>query len=289
MLALLLLLTLFLLVFVISYWSMHLYPRLRPFRYSHHTEQQLPLACGSSQMQTLASQYQLHGVVARCETDIERVDAMLNWVYDRWEPQPGHSAGTGNPLEILARAQNGERFGRSDYVTVLAYALQAIEVPTRLLELHTRDSHWRPWGGHYRGLEVFLRDRHCWCWLDAQHDAIIINKETFCSALDIKDAMLDRDNRLEMLSTLGVVDIDSYLKGLAPFLDVLITRPLGQQRRIALVPPQLSFPRRHHWLGPTLYDQLCLSREVFYASHPVSQVLPTPIRRPKFYTHPVSA
>ena len=289
MLALLSVLTLFLLGFVVGYWSMHLYPRLRPFRYSHHTETQLPASSTTSQLQTLAKLYDLPSKVADCRSDAERVDALVRWAHEQWKPQPGHSAGTDNPLGILSRAAQGERFSRADYVTVLANALQAIDMPTRLLELHTRDSHWRPFGGYYQGLEVFLRDKQKWVWVDAQYDAVILNHGEFCSALEIKEALLDWNNGLELASAEGITDIDSYLTFLGPFLDIFIAHPLGQPRRFALVPPQLKFPRRHHGLGRTLYDQRCHSKDVFYAGHPTPQIVPTPIRPRAFRPHSVSA
>ncbi len=289
MLALLCVLTLFLLSFVVGYWSLHLYPRLRPFRYSHHTEPELPTSTVTSQMKTMATLYDLDSVITECHTDAERIDALVRWTQERWSPQPGRQAGTDNPLDILARAAQGERFCRSDYVTVLAHALQALDLPTRLLELHTRDSHWRPVGGYYKGLEVFLRDQHRWVWVDAQYDAVILNGGEFCSALEIKDALLDWNNRLELASAEGITDIDSYMAFLAPFLDILIAQPLGQHQRFALIPPQLRFPRRHHGLGRTLYDQHCHSKDVFYARHPLAQVIPTPIRPMAFRPRTVSA
>lgn len=281
MLALLSVLTLFLLVFIVGFWSLHLYPRLRPFRYSHHTEPQLPVSSTTSQLRTLAQLYDLHAIIDDCSSDAERVDALLRWTHEQWEPQPGRASGTSNPLDILARAGRGERFDRADYVTVLANALQAVDLPTRLIELHTRDSHWRPLGGDYRGLEVFFRDQHRWVWVDAQYDAVILNNGTYCNALDIKHALLDWNNGLELKSAEGITDIDSYLGFLGHYLDIVIAQPLGQSRRFALVPPQLRFPRRHHGFGRYLYDQQCHSRAVFYASHPIPQIVP-------ILTHPTA-
>lgn len=275
MLALIGILSLFLLAFGVCYWSLNHYSRLRPFRFSPGTEMPLPEPKRTQLMAVLAQRYQLDDVIKHARLDSERLDALLRWALNRWDPQAGQRSGSHNPLDILARVSQGEQFGRGDYVTVLSHALQAMGIPTRQIELHTRDSHWRPLGGCYTGLEAFLSEENTWVWVDAQYDAIILNKGRYCSALDIKDALLSRTDELELISALEGTDIDSYLAFLAPFLDVVIAQPLGQSRRFALIPPQLRFPRRHHLLGRILYDQVCHSRDTFYATKDLNQLIPT--------------
>jgi hypothetical protein len=278
MLALLVILSLFLLGFGICYWSLNLYPKLRPFRYSAGTEMPLPEPRRTQSMAVLAQRYQLDTEIRHCRLDSERLDVLLRWTLNRWEPKAGKDSGSHNPLDILARLGHGEQFGRTDYVTVLSHALQATGIPTRLVELHTRDSHWRPLGGYYTGLEAFLSEESKWVWVDAQYDAIILNEGRYCSALDIKDALLSRTHQLELISAIEGTEIDSYLAFLAPFLDIVVGQPLGQSRRFALIPPQLGFMRRHHALGRNLYDQACHSRDTFYAALELNQLIPT---RPK--------
>lgn len=286
MLALLVILSLFLMVFGVCYWSLNHYPRSRPFRYSPGSEMPLPDPKRTQLMAVLAQRYELETIIKHARLDSERLDALQRWTLNRWEPQNGRRSGSHNPLDILARVSQGEQFGRSDFVTVLGHALQAVGISARLVELHTRDSHWRPLGGSYTGLEVFLSEENTWVWVDAQYDAIILNKGRYCSALDIKDALLSRTHELELISALEGTDIDSYLAFLAPFLDVIIAQPLGQSRRFALIPPQLRFPRRHHLFGRTLYDQVCHSRDTFYAVRELNQLIPT---RPKSTFRPRTA
>lgn len=278
MLALLVILSLFLMVFGLCYWSLNHYARSRLFRYSPGSEMPLPEPRRTQLMAVLAQRYELDTVIQHARRDSERLDALLRWALNRWEPQAGRSSGSNNPLDILARVSQGEQFGRSDFVTVLSHALQAMGIPARMVELHTRDSHWRPLGGCYTGLEAFLSEENTWVWVDAQYDAIILNRGKYCSALEIKDALLSRTHELELISALEGTDIDSYLAFLAPFLDVVIAQPLGQSRRFALIPPQLRFPRRHHLFGRRLYDQVCHSRDTFYQVHDLNQLIPT---RPK--------
>jgi hypothetical protein len=275
MLALLVISSLFIVGFGIGFWSLNYYPKLRPFRYSAGTEVPLPEPRRTQLMAVLAQRYSLETETRHCRLDSERLDVLLRWTLNCWEPKAGHSSGSRNPLDILSRVSHGEQFGPSDFVTVLSHALQATGIPTRLVELHARDSHWRPLGGYYTGLEAYLSEKNQWVWVDAQYDAIILNQGRYCSALDIKDALLSRTHQLELISAVEGTNIDSYLAYLAPFLDIVIGQPLGQNRRFALIPPQLGFMRRYHALGRNLYDQVCHSRDTFYSALELKQLLPT--------------
>lgn len=263
-------------VFLIGYWSMHIFPAPRPFRYNSSSEVRVPEARKTSLHVTLLNQYQLQGRLQEALTDSERIYAIVTWVHSLWSPE-AKSARSDNTLAIISRAKKGERFRRDDYVTVIADALMAVDIPARIVSLCTRDTGFRPFHSMYRGIEYFDRDHLKWAWLDARFGIRVVKGFTPLNAIEIKDAILHQE--LVDLDNNAQLDADQYLTMLTPYLDILISRPIGQTKKIALVPPQLKF-WKHKWLiGEKLFDMRCQSLKTYYVSHPIKQLVAPNWRR----------
>ena len=258
-------------VYLIGFWSTRSFPALRPYRFNQSSDVQLPEARQTTLHTTFASRNGLNAVVASALSDADRIEALLAWAHALWTPLPGRHANSSNPQTIVSRALNGERFSRSDINTVLAHAMMAVDIPTRLVTLKTRDCTWRPLASHYVGIEYFDRDHFKWVWLDGSYGVRLLDEFQPLSALDIKNALLDQ--KLLMASPdRPNIDVDEYLEGLSPYLDIVVAQPIGQTRTYALVPPQLKLHRRKWLIGPRQYDVSCHSAQAFYASHPVHQL-----------------
>lgn len=264
-------LTTVLVVYLIGFWSTRHFPKLRPYRFNQNSDVQLPEARQTALHTTFATRNGLHAVVASAITDAESIEALTAWAQALWTPQAGRHSNSRNPQTIVSRAQNGERFSRTDYNTVLAHALMAVGIPARLVTLKTRDCTWRPLSSHYMGIEYYDREHFKWVWLDGGYGIRVINEFRPLNALEIKEALLEH-SLLTLSPDRPNIDTDDYLDGLSPYLDIIIAQPIGQTRTYALVPPQLRLNRRKWLLGQRQYDVRCHSSQVYYASHPVNQL-----------------
>lgn len=268
---LLLFLTIVLMAYSTGYWSTRIFPKARPFRYNQTADIHIPEARQTMLHKTFASRYNLNDAVSGTLSDSDRIEALVNWTHSLWQPQPGRSAKSSNPISIVARAKNGERFSRSEYTLVLANAMQAVGIPTRYTTLRTRDCAWRPLSSRYVGIEYFDQDHFKWVWLDAQFGVRVLRNQKPLNILEMKDALLN-SHLLELQPDFKHMDIEEYLLKLEPYLDVVIACPIGQQKRYALIPPQLKFHKNKWLVGKKMYDITCHSTTSFYASHPIKQL-----------------
>ncbi len=271
MLYLLLSLSLLSVTVSVLYWSTHIYRPFRPYRYNKTTDIRIVEARRTTLHQTLTTRYDLKSHIRGCLNDVEKIHALMAWANTRWEIKPNRNSNSNNPLTILSRAQKGEQFSYDDYTTVLANAMQAADIPTRLTTLYTRDFTWRPIASSYRAIEYYDKDHFKWVWFDAKHKILIRQNNIPLNAVEIKEAIVNEtivcaDPDKESFSA------NEYLQFIKPFLDIVVTSPIGQTRRYALVPPQLK-AHKHKWLvGTKLYDVTCHSLMSFYASHPIKQL-----------------
>lgn len=264
-------LTTVLAVYLIGLWSTKSFPALRPYRFNQTSDVQLPEARQTTLHTTFATRNGLNAVVASAMTDAESIEAMVAWAHALWTPLAGRHANRTNPQTIVSRAQNGERFSRSDYNIVLAHALMAVGIPARLVTLKTRDCTWRPLASHYTGIEYFDRDHFKWVWLDGGYGVRILDDYRPLNALEIKQGLLD-SKPLLLSPDRPDMNLSDYVKGLCPYLDIVVAQPIGQTRQYALIPPQLGVARRKWLIGPRQYDIRCHSAQAYYVSHPVHQL-----------------
>jgi hypothetical protein len=220
---------------------------------------------------TFASRFQLNELVASALTDADRIEYLVEWVHSLWQPQPGRTAKSDNPISIVSRAKNGERFLRADYTIVLANAMQAIGIPTRITTLHTRDFVWRPLSSRYSGIEYFDQEHFKWVWLDSQFGVRVLKSQKPLNVLEMKDALLNK-NILELKPDYKHMNIEDYFLKIEPYLDVIVACPIGQTKKYALIPPQLTGFKKKWLVGNKLYDITCHSIASFYASHPIKQL-----------------
>lgn len=267
----LIVLTTVLAAYMAGFWSTRMYPKMRRYSYSRSSEIQLPAARMTNMHDTLATRNGLRAIIAPAVSDAERVEALTAWVQHLWRPLPGQRANSHNPQNIISRAQNGERFSRSDYATVLANALMAVNIPSRLVTLKTRDCTWRPLSSQYKGVEYWDRDHFKWVWLDAQWGVRVVIDYRPLNALEIKEAVLE-GHLVTLHPDVNAPATDVYLSGIAPYLDIIVSQPMGQNREYALIPPQLHIPRRKWLIGSRQYDVRCHSPQAYYASHPIRQL-----------------
>lgn len=93
----------------------------------------------------------------------------LEWVTTRWEQANDH-VDTPDAVEVLGRADRGERFACVEYSIVLCQALNTVGVPARRLSLCAARSHTGFARGHVV-TEAWIDDLNKWVILDGQNGA----------------------------------------------------------------------------------------------------------------------
>jgi hypothetical protein len=271
MVLLLVLLALILSAYGIGFWSTRFYPTARLFRYNQTPDIQLPDTRATLIHKNLAARFHLYQHTRVSLSDAQSIDSLMAWVHNLWQPQLGHFANNDDPIMVISRALNGERFTRSDYNLIQAHAMVAVGIPCRLTSLRTRDCSWRPLASQYEGIEYFDREHGKWAWLDAQFGVRVLQNHVPLNSLEIKQTYLNRES-MTLAPDQDALTPANYLEQLMPFLDIIVACPLGQTQKFALIPPQLR-PLKKQWVfGPTIFDTRCHAPISFYASHPDKQL-----------------
>jgi len=265
MVLLLVLLMLILCAYAVGFWSTRIYPAARPFRYNQTPDIQLPGPRETLIHKNLAARFHLYQHTGVSLSDGQSIDSLMAWVHNLWQPQLGHFASSDNPLTVISRALNGERFTRSDYNLIQAHAMMAVGIPCRLTTLRTRDCSWRPLASQYEGIEYFDREHLKWAWLDARFGVRVLQNHVPLNGLEIKQAYLSREI-LTLAPEQDCLTAANYLQQLMPFLDIIVACPLGQTKKFALIPTQLRLLKKQWFFGPSLYDTSCHAVVSFYAS-----------------------
>lgn len=94
---------------------------------------------------------------------------LLEWTTSYWEHANDH-VDSADALEVLDRADAGERFACVEYSVVLSQALNAVGIPARRVSLMMRDQHDGFGRGHVVS-EAWIDDLSRWVVLDGQNGA----------------------------------------------------------------------------------------------------------------------
>ncbi len=173
--------------------------RPAPLAFAHPAagEEAAPLSFGTridrAMLARLREEYGLAEVVAGAEDDLARVRRMSAWVRSRWEHNGSNEPSRSDPLTILAEAATGQRFRCVEYAEVLAAALSAVGVPTRVLGLQRADVETAESGAGHVADEAWLADRQAWAYVDGQWDVIPFRDERPLDAVAMQAALAAGD------------------------------------------------------------------------------------------------
>ncbi len=102
-------------------------------------------------------------------SELEAFRRALAWVGTRWIHHSDNTvAPTVSTLELLERAQNGERFTCVEYARLLVEVLTAYGFPARMVGLSTQRIEVQPRGARHVAVEVWSLTYHKWIFLDPQ-------------------------------------------------------------------------------------------------------------------------
>jgi transglutaminase-like putative cysteine protease len=216
----------------------------------------------STYLTSLRTRYDLQAVVAGSESEMARVRRMSRWVRQRWEHNGDNVATPADPISILEKAATGQRFRCVEYSIVLAGALNAIGIPSRVLGLKTADVETREVGAGHVVTEAWLADQQRWVMVDGQWDVIPMLGSTPLSAVDLQRALAAHDDRLTVESISGT-KASTYFAWVTEYLyyfDALLDqRPIGVPQNsvsVMLVPlgaPNPKVFQRKYSLGNVRY------------------------------------
>lgn len=94
---------------------------------------------------------------------------LLEWVTGRWDHANDHVESE-DAVEVLERADAGERFACVEYSIVLSQSLNAVGIPARRVSVRTRDAHVGVGRSHVVS-EAWIDDLGAWVVLDGQNGA----------------------------------------------------------------------------------------------------------------------
>jgi len=94
---------------------------------------------------------------------------LLQWATSYWEHANDH-VDSADAVDVLDRADAGERFACVEYSVVLSQALNAVGIPSRRVSLRMRDQHVGFGRGHVVS-EAWIDDLGRWVVLDGQNGA----------------------------------------------------------------------------------------------------------------------
>lgn len=122
------------------------------------------------EMDTLRDRYQLHSVIEKGATELDKMKLLLAWVTSRWQHDGTKMAPERTALAILREVEKGKRFCCANYADVFDDCMNALGYPTRFVGLRQDDIAYARGAGH-GCIEVWSNQYQKWIVLDAQNDA----------------------------------------------------------------------------------------------------------------------
>jgi hypothetical protein len=182
-------------------------------------------ACG--QFRRLRREQNLDAVVAACDTDFERLVAIVSWAHSAFHHDDANEPSAGDPLTILSEAAAGAGFRCVEYATLVVVAARALGMPARELCLATRDVEVRSAGAGHVVAEVWLRDVGKWAYGDAQAGVVPAFKGVPLNAVELREAIWSEGPGL-VCSGRPDGDCGGYESWVLPYLYYFLIR--GDQR-----------------------------------------------------------
>jgi hypothetical protein len=175
----------------------------------------------------LRREQNLDAVVAGCDTDEERLVAIVSWAHSAFRHDGSNEPSAGDPLTILSEAAAGSGFRCVEYATLVVAAARALGMRARELCLATRDVEVRSAGAGHVVAEVWLRDRGKWAYGDAQAGVVPSLKGVPLDAVELREVIWSEGPGL-VCSGRPDGDCGGYESWVLPYLYYFLVR--GDQR-----------------------------------------------------------
>ncbi len=178
--------------------------------YSEAADPSVPLQLFPSPMESYSAElrtwFELDSRMPRAPTDLERARAICASVHGRWTHSNDDEPSRNDPITILREASRGKRFRCVQFGIVLAGALSAFGMPSRVVAMMSRDVETRESGASHVVAEAWIASLGKWVLLDAQENAVFLQG----------DVPL---NCAEVAARMGEPDLQVRIPGLPPGID----------------------------------------------------------------------
>jgi len=163
------------------------------------------------------SEFHLDKVIADSCNDFDRVRAISGWVKSKWEHDENTSSEKSDPISILNEAARGRNFRCVEYAIVVAGALNAIGIPTRVLGLMTKDVETRKASAGHVVAEAYLPDMKQWVMIDGQWDVMPTLNKLPIGAVEFAIALQRTPLDIQLISS-SSIDPKEYISWITPYL-----------------------------------------------------------------------
>ncbi|MBD3341120.1 MAG: hypothetical protein GF353_18590 [Candidatus Lokiarchaeota archaeon] len=200
-------------------------------------------------MTELKQTFELDSIVSTAVTDLEKARLICDWVHSLWEHDGVNKPQNNDPISIINETNNGKRFRCVEFSIVIQGCLTALEIPSRIVVLMTKDVETsEKWASHYV-VEAFLKNHEKWCMIDGQRNAIPVLGDVPLNAIEFQAALANKQKDLRILN-LSDVSTPPYFRWISPSLyyfqynvDNRIAESNKDSQKIMLVPIGAKEPK----------------------------------------------
>jgi len=143
-------------------------------------------------LETLRERHKLNNVISEAKNEFDKILLIRNWVNSRWKFGASHNISYNfNALDILKRAEKGEKFFCSEYATVYIQTLASIGITARYVGLFK---------GH-AVTEVWSDDYNKWVVIDPTFNLYYALDDIPLNALELHNLWMQDDwKKVEIIS-----------------------------------------------------------------------------------------
>ena len=162
--------------------------------------------------------------ISTSNSQIEKIQMMMNWAYNLWKHDGGNDPGTMDPKVILEKAIKGENFRCVEYAILTVSAAIALGLNGRVVGLRTKDMETAEYGAGHVVAEVYNSDLKKWVMVDSQFMLIPVVDGEPSSVFDLVTGAAE-SKRIEFIDMTGKrIQHQVYLNWLKPYLYYIAIR-----------------------------------------------------------------
>lgn len=153
---------------------------------------------------TLRTRFNLEDLVRNCNTDIEKILNVSNWVHGLFKHDGINEPLKSDPISILEEVEQGKSFRCVEYSIIINGCLNAVGISSRLLSLKTQDCETREYSAGHVVVEAYSKENNKWIMIDGQWDIIPTINAIPLNAVELQKAIAEKNENLRLLSLSGI-------------------------------------------------------------------------------------
>lgn len=151
-------------------------------------------------LKSLSEEFGLNEIIRDKETDLEKILAVTDWTNKLWSHSGSNQPEQTDSISIYREAtEHNRNFRCVEYAIVLTGSLNALDFPSRVLALKTKDVETRKSGAGHVVTETYSRDFAKWIFIDPQWNAIPVLNDIPLNAVEFQQTLVDNRNEIEII------------------------------------------------------------------------------------------